>query len=208
MKNATVKILGINGSPRKNATYQALQLALEAAESVGGVSTELLSLHNMKFRGCNQCDSCVKHKSFCVHKDDFTPEVLEKFIRADAYIIAAPVYNMGIPGRLADFFNRMRPLHKIYPSDILQYKVGGAITVAGTRHGGQETALQVIHNFYFCRQIIVVGGERGAYSGGTVWSGDNLPEPGYVDEEGLATVKSLGIRVAKVAKTVRFGLEE
>ena len=207
MKNTSIKILGINGSPRKRTTYQALQTALEAAASIEGVTTEILSLHDKNYRGCNQCDSCAQNQSFCIHKDDFSQEMLDKFINADAYIIAAPVYNMGIPGRLTDFFNRLRPLHQVYPSNTLEYKVGGAIAVGGTRHGGQETAIQTIHNFYFCRQIIIVGGERGAYSGGTVWSGDNLPDGPHLDEIGLDTAISLAIRVAKVAKAVRAGLE-
>ena len=39
-----VKILGIAGSPRKGNTEYLVQRALEAAESIGGVDTEFVSL--------------------------------------------------------------------------------------------------------------------------------------------------------------------
>jgi multimeric flavodoxin WrbA len=122
-------------------------------------------------------------------------------------VIATPVYNMNISWKLLTFFNRFRPLHKVFPPDVLSYKAGGAIAVGGTRQGGQATAIQAIHEFFFCRQILVVGGGKGAYSGGTVWSRDDLENGTKLDDIGLETARSVAIRVAHAAKMIRAGQE-
>ena len=208
MKNSEVVILGICGSPRKKSSTQyVLEEALRAAEKEEGVRTEMLLLSEMTFTGCNQCDACARNKSYCIHKDDFSYDVMERFVKADGYVIASPVYNMNITWKLLSFFNRFRPLHKCFPPDILSGKVGGAIAVGGTRQGGQATAIQAIHEFFFCRQILVAGGGKGAYSGGTVWSHDDLENGTKLDEVGLDTARSTAVRVAKMAKLLKAGKE-
>ena len=202
-----VTILGINGSPRKSSTYYVLERALQAARESEQVHTDLISLHNMNIEGCNQCDYCVRNRCWCRYQDDFTQELADRFVQADGYLIASPVYNMNITWKLLCFFNRFRPLHKVYPSGILSHKVGGAIAVGGTRQGGQATAIQAIHDFYFCRQIVVVGGGAGAYSGGTVHSRDDLEYGTKLDQEGLNTACSVAIRVAQTAKLIQAGLQ-
>ncbi len=206
MKKSDVKVLGICGSPRKkSSTAYVLEDALRAAEAAEGVQTEIIYLSDMNIIGCNQCDACARNQSYCIHKDDFTFDVMAKFVEADGYVIASPVYNMNISWKLLSFFNRFRPLHKCFPADILSGKVGGAIAVGGTRQGGQATAIQAIHEFYFCRQILVAGGGKGAYSGGTVWSHDDLEKGTKLDEIGLDTARSTAIRVAKMAKLLKAG---
>jgi len=59
----------------------------------------------------------------------------------------------------------------------------------------------------FCRQILVAGGGKGAYSGGTVWSHDDLENGTKLDEIGLDTACSTAIRVAKMAKLLKAGKE-
>ena len=55
------KILGISGSPRKDAnTDRMLHYALEAAESVGNITTEAIYLRDYNIHSCKGCFACCR----------------------------------------------------------------------------------------------------------------------------------------------------
>ncbi len=90
-----MKILGLNGSPRKNGnTAVMLQNALAGAKAAGA-ETELIHLYDLKFSGCHSCFSCKKlgSKGFghCAWKDDLSG-VLKKTLAADAIFLGSPIY--------------------------------------------------------------------------------------------------------------------
>lgn len=184
------KILGICGSPRIGATDYALREALKEAEKIPGIETEIWSVRGKKISPCVHCDACIRNKSMCIIKDDIK-ELEEKFICADGFIIASPVYDMTITAQMAMVFNRLRPSYLVYPGE-LKYKPGAAITTGGTRHGGQEFALQTILNFYLMHEMFAIGGLGGCYNGGKIWSKDNKAQGAIDDEVGLETVRKLG----------------
>jgi multimeric flavodoxin WrbA len=108
-----MKILAINGSPRKEwNTATLLEKALEGAAS-RGAETELINLYDLNFKGCTSCFSCkIKNgKSYgnCAYKDDLTP-VLNKVAEADAIILGSPIYLGYVTGEMKSFLERM-----IYP---------------------------------------------------------------------------------------------
>ena len=184
------KILGICGSPRIGATDFALREALKEAEKIPGIETEIWSVRGKKIHPCVHCDACIRNNSMCIINDDLK-ELEEKFINADGFIIASPVYDMNITAQLTAVFNRLRPNYLVYPGQ-LKYKPGGAITTGGTRHGGQEFTLQAILNFYLMHEMFAVGGLGGCYNGGKVWSKDNKSQGAMEDEIGMDTVRKLG----------------
>jgi multimeric flavodoxin WrbA len=184
------KILGICGSVRIGATDFALREALKEAEKIPGIETEIWSVRGKKISPCVHCDACIRNNSMCIIKDDIK-ELEEKFINADGFIIASPVYDMSITAQLAAVMNRLRPNYLVYPGK-LKYKPGGAVATGGTRHGGQEFALQTILNFYLMHEMFAVGGLGGCYNGGKIWSKDNKAQGAIDDIVGLDTVRKLG----------------
>lgn len=96
-----VKIVGISGSPRSAATEYALKQALEAAGEVEGVETSFYSLKGRRLNFCIHCDRCVNEGAdrCVIYKDDMN-ELYDPFYEADGYIIASPVYEMGVTGQL------------------------------------------------------------------------------------------------------------
>jgi multimeric flavodoxin WrbA len=78
------------------------------------------------------------------------------------------------------------------------------LTAGGTRHGGQETAADVINNFYLSRGILVAGG-GGAYNGGTIWSKDELKDGALLDQVGMDTVETIARRLVEAAKMLYYG---
>ena len=55
-----MKVIGINGSPRKRwNTATLVQDALDGAAEAGA-ETELVNLYDLDFRGCTSCFSCKR----------------------------------------------------------------------------------------------------------------------------------------------------
>jgi multimeric flavodoxin WrbA len=76
-----MKLLAINGSPRKKwNTAMLLENALEGAASKGA-ETELVHLYDLTYTGCTSCFACKlkggKSYGKCAVNDGLTP-VLEK----------------------------------------------------------------------------------------------------------------------------------
>ncbi len=90
-----MKIIAMNGSPRKGwNTEQLLKRALEGAASAGA-ETELIQLYAQEFKGCISCFACKRKGSkthgLCAIRDSLTP-ILQKCREADALLIGSPVY--------------------------------------------------------------------------------------------------------------------
>jgi len=105
----------------------------------------------------------------------------------------------------------------------LRNKVGGAITVAYDRNGGQEPTLFDMIRWMLIHDMIVVsvGPERpgktgiGTYWGGICTQGFPYPKPSPTkegrkaseeDEVGINSVIGLARRVAETAKLIKAGL--
>lgn len=197
------KIIGICGSTRKNATEYALRVALEEAETVDGIETELISLRGKKINPCIHCNRCIKDEYLgCViYKDDDMNEIFHKCLEADGLILASPVFEMGISPQLSAFMSRHRSCYNVLKNDPEAYgkHVGGAIAVGGTRNGGQEMTIACIHNYFHTNGYVVTGGALGVYAGAAVWSQDNAKFDENVDPIGIANTRKIG---GKVARTV------
>jgi len=198
-----VKILGISGSPRKASTDYVVHAALKAAEEIPGIETEFWGVRGKKINFCTHCDRCIREKTLC-YIDDDAKILIDKILEADGLIIGSPVYDMSITAQLTAIINRTRPFYMVMPG-VMKNKVAGAITVGGTRHGGQETALQVIHNWLVSSELLVTGGLSGCYNGGTVWSQDKKAAGAEADTIGMNTVIALGRGVAEAAMISSIG---
>ncbi|AUB57469.1 MULTISPECIES: flavodoxin family protein [Methanobacterium] len=105
-----MKIIGINGSPRKNCNTAALiGKALEGAQS-RGVETELIHLYDLNYKGCKSCFACKlkdgKSYGTCAARDDLTP-VLKKIEETDAIILGSPIYLGTATGEMRSFLERL-----------------------------------------------------------------------------------------------------
>lgn len=105
-----MKIIGINGSPRKNCNTAALiGKALEGAQS-RGVETELIHLYDLDYKGCKSCFACKlkdgKSYGTCAARDDLTP-VLKNIEEADALILGSPIYLGTATGEMRSFLERL-----------------------------------------------------------------------------------------------------
>lgn len=105
-----MKIIAVNGSPRKNNnTAILLKNALEGA-AAQGAETEMINLYDLNFKGCVSCFACKRKggKSYgkCAYKDDLS-EVLEKILNADALVLGSPIYFESVTGEMRSFLERL-----------------------------------------------------------------------------------------------------
>ena len=112
-----MKLIAINGSPRKDKnTATLLNRALEGAASQGA-ETELINLYDHNYKGCISCFACkMKNgKSYgkCAVKDDLTP-ILEKVANADAIILGSPIYFGAVTGEMRSFIERFMFPYLVY----------------------------------------------------------------------------------------------
>ena len=197
-------ILGISGSPRKQATEYILRESLKMLEEQG-FETEFFGLRGKTITPCKHCDYCIKNKE-CIVKDDMQ-EIYPLITGAEGIIMATPVYNGGLSAQLKAVMDRCRALGAI-DFDFMRYKVGMAIDVGGDRIGGQEFAIQQIQTFYILTGAIPVsGGAYGANMGASFWSQDTLKGV-KEDEQGFRSLRKTVKRFAKFINNFEMRQED
>jgi len=186
-------IIGISGSPRKQATEFVLEQALGMLKEKG-FETQLWTVRGKWIEFCTHCDFCLQNK-VCTFQDDLE-ELYELLAHAKGIIFATPVYNGGVSAQIKTVMDRTRSLVAA-DKNFFKGKIGMGITVGGDRAGGQELALWQIHTFYIINGMLPVGGGPfGANIGANFWSKDTL-EGVKMDDEGARSLRKTVKRFAE-----------
>jgi multimeric flavodoxin WrbA len=105
-----MKILGIVGSMRKNRTTNTLveRVMSEIEARNSSVRSQILYTADLEIRPCRVVCSayCIEHPYRCLIDDELT-DVLERMIRADVLILAAPLYFRAPPAQFQAFAERL-----------------------------------------------------------------------------------------------------
>ena len=122
-----MKVLAINGSPRKNGnTAQLLQEALAPLQAAGW-QTELVQLGGKKIQGCRGCGKCAELKNGrCVFDNDLLNELLQKMLAADAMILGTPCYFTDMSAELKALVDRAGYVAYVN-GGLFQGKIGGRL---------------------------------------------------------------------------------
>ena len=159
-------VVGICGSPRKAGNSEFLLNEALAVAGERGFETERLLLSELKADYCSDCGDCSKGRP-CPKEDDMKG-ILSSLEKADGIIVASPVYFGGMTGQLKAVLDRTILLRR--QNFRLKGKVGSAISVGGSRNGGQENTIIAINNFYNTHGITPANGALCTYAGACVWS--------------------------------------
>jgi len=105
-----MKVLAVNGSPRKNwNTAMLLDSALDGAKSAGAAGRRV-DLYELDYKGCTSCFGCklLGGPSFgrCAMRDDLT-EILEEAIDSDILLLGSPIYFNDVTGEMRSFLERL-----------------------------------------------------------------------------------------------------
>jgi len=105
-KTKVKQVLAILGSPRRKGNSATLaERILEGAKSAGA-EVETVFLHDLKISPCRACDTCQKpHSKGCAINDDMQ-KIYPMLIKADAWVIASPVYWFTMSAQTKIFMDR------------------------------------------------------------------------------------------------------
>ena len=105
-KAETKQVLVILGSPRRMGNSAALAARISRGAESAGAEVENLFLQDLEISPCRGCETCQQHDSQgCAIKDDMQ-EIYPKLIRADAWVIASPVYWFTMSAQTKIFMDR------------------------------------------------------------------------------------------------------
>ncbi|MBU1239116.1 flavodoxin family protein [Myxococcota bacterium] len=179
-----MRILAINGSPRKGGNSEILIGKVFKALEAQGFETELYQLGGQAVHGCRACGACkINLDRRCVITGDPINEVIEKMIAAQGIIIASPVYFSNVTTETKALIDRAGYVCRAN-GYILKRKVAAA--VVAVRRAGALVTFNAINQFFHINQMIIPGS--------TYWNLGIGGAPGEVeaDTEGLINMENLG----------------
>ena len=101
-----MKVLLINGSPRKQGnTFLALSEVASALEKQG-ITTEIVSIGTKAVQGCIACNKCGE-LGRCVFRDELYDTLHGKLAGADGLVVGSPTYYAGPNGSLCAILDRL-----------------------------------------------------------------------------------------------------
>ena len=101
-----MKILIINGSPRKQGHISKMLQLMETEARANGDEVTVIRVADLQIRPCIGCMSCREKLKCCLPEDD-AQRVLKQIEEAQALIIGAPCYWGNLPGQLKVMFDRI-----------------------------------------------------------------------------------------------------
>ncbi len=186
-----MKVLLINGSPRKsgNTAYALGQMAEVFTRE--GVDAEIVQVGNQAIRGCIACGSCGKNGK-CVF-DDAVNQAAGKFQEADGLVLGSPVYYASANATLIAFLDR---LFRSTSFD-KRMKVGASVVVA--RRGGCSATFDELNKYFTISGMPVASSHY--------WNSIHGAAPGEAarDPEGVATVRNLAKNMVFLMKSIELG---
>ena len=185
-----MKVLLINGSPRKEGnTFVALSEIAVALEN-SGVRAQIISIGNKAVQGCIACNKCSELGK-CSFNDELYNTVRESLNDADGLVIGTPVYYAGPNGSLCALLDRV-----FYScSELLEYKPGASVAVC--RRGGASTAFDRLNKYFTISNMPVVSSQYWNIVYGL------MPGEAAQDDEGLQTMRTLGRNMAWILKNLK-----
>lgn len=186
-----MKVLLINGSPRKAGNTSLALKEMKAIFEKEGIETETIFLGTTEIRGCIACNQC-KSTGKCVF-NDLVNEVAQKFEKADGLVLASPVYFASANGSLLSFAQRL------FYSTLFdkRMKVGASLAIA--RRGGASSAYDDLNKFFGPTGMPIATSQYWNLAHGKI-EGEVLE-----DKEGLQTMRTLASNMSFLIKSIALG---
>ena len=193
-----MKVIGINGSSRKDGNTALLIRTVFGKLEEKGIETELMQLPDVTIKPCRLCEgetclACMK-AGRCVFQDDDFHLLYEKITEADGLVLGSPVYGADITSKMKVFIDRLG-IASLGNDKVLKHKPG--VAVAAVRRAGGMAAVDTLNHFMLFREMIVVGS--------TYWNmvyGKDIGDA-TGDDEGMANMRNIGENMAWLLRRIR-----
>ena len=183
-----MKVLGINGSPRKNGNTAHMLREVFGALAAEGIETEFVQLGGRVIRGCTACRECFDNKDGrCVITKDSVNDCIAKMQAADGILLGSPTYFADLTPEMKALIDRAGFVARAN-GHMFQRKAGAAVVAA--RRAGAIHVLDSINHFFLISQMIVPGS--------SYWNLSLAQDLGDFakDAEGVRTMQDLGRNMA------------
>lgn len=100
-----MKVIGINGSARKNGNTAIIINKVFEELHKENIKTELVHLADYEIHPCRGCFAC-KSRGNCVFTDDGFAEIFSSMVEADGVILGSPVYSADVSAKMKAFLER------------------------------------------------------------------------------------------------------
>lgn len=176
-----MKVLLLNGSPRKNGSTATGINILQEVFSQEGIETEIFNIPN-DITGCKACGYCKKNNKCII--DDEVNIINEKMKEFDGLIVGSPVYYAGISGSLKSFLDRL-----YYSGSSINYRFKAAAAFTSSRRAGNSTSFDIINKYFLISNMNVIGS--------SYWNEihGNKKEETLQDLEGIDVLKQLALNM-------------
>jgi len=187
-----MKVIAINGSPRKDGNTRLLLQAVLAPLAEAGWETECVQLGGREIRGCRACFQCRERKDQkCVFDGDAFSEIFAKMVVADAIVLGSPTYFADVTPEIKALMDRAGFV-AMANGGLFAGKIG--VGVVAVRRGGATHVMDSMTHLFQISQMIIPGA--------TYWNMGYGMMPGDVagDAEGMANMAQLGRAIAWLGK--------
>ena len=188
-----MKVLIINGSPRKGGNSSILIKEATDIFDKEGVEHETYQIGSKKISGCIGCGYCYDHDG-CVFKDDAN-ELGSKLEQCDGLLVVSPVYYASANGTLISLLDRM-----FYSSHCdKRMKVGAAFSVA--RRAGTSATFDELNKYFTINQMPIASGRY--------WNNGFGREKEQIngDDEGLQNARVVARNMVFLMRSIELGKE-
>ncbi len=189
-----MKVVAINGSPRKGGNTEILLKKVLAPLAAAGWETEFVQLGGAPIRGCRACYQCFEKKnSRCSQADEVFNQCFAKMAAADAIILGSPTYFTDVSAEMKALLDRAG-LVALANGGLFRGKIGAA--VVAVRRGGGTHAFDTMNHMFLMSGAIVPGS--------TYWNLGFGREKGEVaaDDEASRNMNDLGQTIAWLGEAI------
>jgi multimeric flavodoxin WrbA len=183
-----MKVVLINGSPRKNGCTARALREVETQLQKNGIETEWFHVGNKPISGCIACGACKK-TGRCAVSDDVN-QCAALIADADGLVVGSPVHYAGASGAITSFMDRL------FYSASKQFQFKPAAAVVSCRRGGASATFDQLNKYFTINNMPIVSSQY--------WNSvhGNTPEEVEQDLEGLQTMRTLGNNMAWLIRCI------
>lgn len=187
-----MKVLLVNGSPHKRGcTYTALT-EVAGALKTQGVDTDIFHVGIKPISGCTACLKC-RETGRC-NIDDTVNDFLDLAESVDGFVFGTPVHYAAASGAITSFMDRA---FYAQMGGIFAFKPAAA--VVSCRRAGATATFDQINRYFSISNMPVVSSQYWNMVHGA------KPEDVKQDLEGLQTMRTLGLNMAWLLRSIEAG---
>ena len=189
-----LKVLMLNGSPRKSGNITLAFREMEKIFKENDVDFENILLGKTDIRGCIACETCRKNHKCAFN--DIVNDLAVKFSEADGLVIGSPVYYGSATGTLVSALQRL-----FYSTSFdKSLKVGASVVSA--RRSGCTATFDELNKFFTLSNLPVASSQY--------WNNIYGWEPGEAekDAEGKQVMRVLARNMVFLMKSIALGKKE